>query len=935
MARLNLNEFDNQLRVPGQFEELHWPRFDPSSPQASGFWRFAVAIGLIGVLVGLLLDGFRWFLLVPLGALAAAIDAACWFRRRSQGWVGRSVTARSGVPWTITWLGGIALPLCAFLGSEALWGPWLFLSAVVLLSVFANDLALHFLHYASAHHRVAATTQEKWRHACSRWWWRMEPVTPARQGMSEADQGRFDRATRALQRYRRQHLIVLGSGTAAAFAWAIWPAGWGRPEMVVGLGLAIVALAGHAVWRVVRGQSTFRFTWLSLRIWCQSPPAVQVEAMAPWSASGPLGRTSQRRWWFGLKAALLGALIAPLVGPSAWKWVNGKRGDADGPVLFAGLATLGEMATGLRQRGWAGVPPIIGTIVLIGVVMFSALILSADYVAGATVQAAYDLLEDQHAVEHERREFAGREYRPSVVDGVSDRLRNSRSPPLRSSSLIGLVHGADPYCVLLPDELWPSGTWVLGPARSGKTHLGLNPLLAQRIRRNDGPVVDFDFKGDDVKFQSVRREAEWAGRPFIYFTNVSYFSSYLFNPLQQESLRRLTLPQLCQVLLDAFNLSHGFSYGRGHFSAQSRAGLGFALKLRPKGGRYGQGGWIRTKEALEIETFEELAECVRRAVKEHPECSGAQQLVIVVQELAEILHLNFRAGNQHLPQTAVDAAIHVPKLLTPDANGKYPVVYFYLRTGSEPVGASQIAKLFCAALKTARVQRQDDYKMGKVAAPPPNVALFMDEWHHVADDAMRNMLEQGGGLGIHFVLANQDISQLDRDDREYLQTVWENCGNKLIFGARDVQFQDLLIKSSGETTVHAAIYQVAQRDVLRGDVDVAYAMDQVEGKEVGVQIQEQRGPRFHRNVIIEMSNDPRRFLFIPARGASVADYGGYPIMVNGEFLFSKEDYDALAKLPWPAPSAETVIPETLRKIAAPRVARTEKDGQKGLLFSEH
>jgi hypothetical protein len=280
-----------------------------------------------------------------------------------------------------------------------------------------------------------------------------------------------------------------------------------------------------------------------------------------------------------------------------------------------------------------------------------------------------------------------------------------------------------------------------------------------------------------------------------------------------------------------------------------------------------------------------------------------------------MLQLNFRAGNQHLPQSAVDAAIHVPKLLVRDANGKYPVVDFYLRTGTEPVGGPQIAKLFCAALKAARVQMQDDYKLGKVSEPPPDVSLFIDEWHHVADEAMRNMLEQGGGLGIHFVLANQDISQLDRDGREYLQTVWENCGNKLIFGARDVQFQDLLMKCSGEKTAHVATYAVPRGDVLRGDVDLPYAMDEVDGKPVGVQIQEQRTPRFDRNAIIEMSNDPRRFMFIPAQGASVADYGGYPIMVNGEFLFSKEDYDYLASLPWPAPTAETVIAEQLSKRA--------------------
>jgi len=41
----------------------------------------------------------------------------------------------------------------------------------------------------------------------------------------------------------------------------------------------------------------------------------------------------------------------------------------------------------------------------------------------------------------------------------------------------------------------------------------------------------------------------------------------------------------------------------------------------------------------------------------------------------------------------------------------------------------------------------------------------------VLDDAVRNMLEQGASLGLQFVLANQDISQLHIGERNYLPTV--------------------------------------------------------------------------------------------------------------------------------------------------------------------
>ena len=484
-------------------------------------------------------------------------------------------------------------------------------------------------------------------------------------------------------------------------------------------------------------------------------------------------------------------------------------------------------------------------------------------------------------------------FRRSFVDDVSERLRHARHPGLRRSVMLGSYVGEEPFPVLIPDEFWESGFWITGAARSGKTHRALLPLAAQRIRRHDCPVVFVDHKGDDVLFHAIRQEALAAGRPFRYFSNVSYFSTHLFNPLTQDSFRRLSISEQSERLVSAFNLWHGFSYGRFYFSSQSRGAIAEALKAGSSGG-----GWTRRRRPEPVRNFVGLEEAVRSVIRDHPEYGGAQALLMVVQSLAQIPQINVAPGDSSELQPALESAIDVSALLRRNEQGHFPVYYFYLRAQTQLIGAAQISKLLLHSLQDSLRQLRDDSKQGRTATEPPVIALFLDEWQVIADEAFRNLLEQGGSLGLQMVLANQDISQLADREGDMLATVWENCGNKLFFSARDLQLQERLMAGSGEKSVVVPGLMAAQ----------SWLSDKLTYDASRIQLQLQRSTRLERNHILEMSDRPGRAVYVPPQGVSVGQYGGYPILVDCPYLFRREKYEELDRWPWPPVTDETIVP---------------------------
>lgn len=149
----------------------------------------------------------------------------------------------------------------------------------------------------------------------------------------------------------------------------------------------------------------------------------------------------------------------------------------------------------------------------------------------------------------------------TALDGYSERLRQSPNPLEQDCLLLG-AHPTKDFPYLLQGKLLTEHLHVLGPPGTGKSSIGLVSLLTQQIRRGDGAVVVLDCKGDPLLFHTVRQEAEAAGRPFKWFTNLPDRSTYIFNPFDREIYDKLTMSDAVGLLVNSLNLAHGSEYGR-------------------------------------------------------------------------------------------------------------------------------------------------------------------------------------------------------------------------------------------------------------------------------------------------------------------------------------------------------------------------------------
>jgi len=485
----------------------------------------------------------------------------------------------------------------------------------------------------------------------------------------------------------------------------------------------------------------------------------------------------------------------------------------------------------------------------------------------------------------------------SIIDDISERLRNSPLSEYQTATYLGSLYGHSKYPVLLSAGTCESGIWVLGGARSGKTQRVIASLAKQSIARNDRPEFVLDLKGDDVLLHTLREEAAKWGRDFWIYTNVPRFSTRLFNPLAQKNLDNLNRSSITELFIASMNLFFGFGYGKQFFSSQSLRAFADSIIARET-----LNGWSPVKGVSRAMSFVQLEKRITEVVKKRTELRGAEGLTMVVRQLANVFAMNGGCCDLH-PASAVTAGIQMDRFLRPDANGRFPVLYCYLRAESEPVTSSMTAKLFLNLLKNAVRQRLDEIQLGTLTEPPPLVSVYIDECQHVLDAALQNLLEQGASMGLRFVLANQDVSQLWSGDRDYFPTVWENCGVKVILSSRDNTFQELLMKLSGEKAMHNLSYMLDDKSVAKGRLGPNSALHGI------YQVQEAPGPRFERNDLIELSAIPGRAIFIPAQNDSLASYNGYPVMVDVPYVHSPGTFARLKLTPWPAVTPETVVPQ--------------------------
>lgn len=443
--------------------------------------------------------------------------------------------------------------------------------------------------------------------------------------------------------------------------------------------------------------------------------------------------------------------------------------------------------------------------------------------------------------------------------------------PIREAEHLFL--GIEPnfkFPVLLDRRILSEHTYIVGETGSGKTSLGIMPLVLQLLhgsaprdkappnaevdpakkpKRDTPPVVIIDLKGDPALFHTLEQTCRDLKIPFRFFTPQPGRASHYFNAFRELRSDARSTIQLAQLILDSLALSHGEGYGRSYYSRQSRRALLKVLTDHPK-----------------VESFAELHKLLEGLRKDKKDAF----------ELISTIHaLTFYPQLVTDPKAAYpnETVIHMPRVLE-----DREVVYFWLPAALESASVREIGKLALYALLTAAIDRQYAGKETRQAY------LVIDEFQRLAGENFKIILEQARSFGVAAILANQTQSDLATPDADLRPTVRTNTRLKLYFSVTDPGEVRTLIESSGE--------ELSTLKSWGGSSDTVTMQT------------ETLKPRLTRNDVIGASDHPLHFIAHVSRGSGYTQFGGMPIPVRTTWPFTRDVYKTRSGAKWPALSPD-------------------------------
>jgi TraM recognition site of TraD and TraG len=510
------------------------------------------------------------------------------------------------------------------------------------------------------------------------------------------------------------------------------------------------------------------------------------------------------------------------------------------------------------------------------------------FTSGQLLNRFYEALEapDAYEVRPEPTEEELKEGKRGTTpwDNRVERIRSSNDNLEREHLYLGSSIEGD-FPVLLHQNLLYRHAHILGDTGSRKTSIGIAPVLTQLIARENCSVIIFDLKGDPALFNAAREEATVAGLPFRWFTNIVGESSYVFNPLAQSHLHRLTTDQLTQGILQALELEHGEGYGRGHFTALNDVVLGACLRKHRQD----------THSFKKLHGFLSSRDNYRNISKDDEDWRQTRQLVNLLDKMAHLGPMNVTAESMKDRPRVIEQQIDMPDVLrTPQ------VIYFYLSSTLDPRTVSPIAKLAMFALLAAAEFRKQ---------VEPRCFVFIDEFQRVISEAMTIFFEQARSKGLHFILANQTISQLNSKGVDITGVIDSCTGFKQSFRVSDQENLKRIIETSGEALYHSVAWTRVVNDAFNEQtphlLSLAHALRNHRDDTL-VNVSEQVASRMERNTVIETSAHPLSSFVKFDEGSGYTQYAGYWTTVLNEYHISKALYDFLEGKRLPPVDAETI-----------------------------
>ena len=457
---------------------------------------------------------------------------------------------------------------------------------------------------------------------------------------------------------------------------------------------------------------------------------------------------------------------------------------------------------------------------------------------------------------------------------IVSRLRAENTTEGREEIFWG-VDARNQTPILVPRSVIREHVHFLGDTGSGKTSMGIAPLVTQLVESGDCSVVVIDLKGDDQSlFELMRLGAaknsqidpdlesdskSWT-HPFSYFTSKHNLPSHAFNPFLQAGFKELSTLQKTDLLTTALGLQYGTDYGRKYFGDANFTVLQKTLEFSP-----------------EVDSFVELAKELREVVRTQfgrETQQASSNLVMSIERLAATPVVNLSAASPNFdPASLIDLG---------DLFVRPQAVYVSLPSATGSVVNADLGRLVLFSLINSA---QHSVK------PRKQVFLVIDEFQRLVSNHIAVLLQMARGLDIGVILSNQSMSDLNQVDAKILSTVTTNTRLRQVFGISDPLEIQQLIDVSGERTVfHRTFTEAARRFMFGFRPDSRSFSESI-------------SPRLRVNDIIEASDNPNQSLFLMRRGTGNARFRGYPFVLESTFHISQKEYDDRVLKPWPAQTA--------------------------------
>lgn len=449
------------------------------------------------------------------------------------------------------------------------------------------------------------------------------------------------------------------------------------------------------------------------------------------------------------------------------------------------------------------------------------------------------------------------------------RLRDSSDATERDSILLGTCQ-VDGSPILLPRSALREHVHFLGSTGSGKTALGLGPLVSQLMDFDDCSVIVIDLKGDDsFLFEELSQGQKKRGTGELkYFTPERDRGSYAFNLFKQPMWERLSVVEKTDLLTTGLGLFYGTDYGRKYYSDSNFALIEAAIR-----------------ECPDFDSFAKLRGIISSDLGLRKEIlRDSSNSRMIIERLCRLNVLNVEST--FCPQRDLDLE---SLFVTPQA------WFLSMPTSVGSTMNADIARLISFSMLAA----------AKYAPKPRRqVYLVIDEFQRMLSSNLEIVLQLARSHDISVILANQSISDLNMVGTNLVSAVTNNTRIRQYFAATGQEDIETVMRTSGEYLVQD--FRASSAGYFFGAFVNNLTLSNVPS------------PRIRVNDILAASDEPNSSIFFLRSGAGYAQFSGLPVIAQSVFHIDEREYRRRSNSQWPSTSQS---PYTVADIALP----TKKD----------